>query len=428
MPMEVESLTLAQVARPQTPDLPTDRGVNLSAADVLDRVRDLLPDADAATLTDAAETFAALLNSEDRTYWQANREAASSAGLLTMATPDAGKFAGVKGGGIVDADIASAVPDSWRGEHVVKRGRSKRGATAKVTSRGVAPVIGARDRDVFGNPLLALPTHDLAESVPTCVAARLLVTRGLHQYRAGVSSLDVTRCANDAFRNVPGFDVMVGTDAESYAQSIPGDRTSVCRVARHVSDLAGSESPALGRFAQPDDVHASHTDRQRWTLRGERPNKQGPQGSYYAIPMGALRKGETRTSQPNRVHVVIRHRLVTGRQVFAVTELASATDTPATHRYIGFRRVARPAPATRGKRASVKRARTIGHVPDVPTTCDAWTPLLDMLNRGERVTIGDHVTITRGKAGKYRATDKRGAVTTYHETRSVDAMAIRLAT
>ena len=309
--------------------------------------------------------------------------------------------------------------------HDVVTKRSAKGATSqRVTHYGIAPVIGRTDVDVRGLPMLADATPDDTPNVAAARALSIAAQRTnphdgprLRSRTAGVNAFDVLSITQAIYGNL--IDPLLGTDgigSRSFAQVVHADRSAYSACAVRQGALSDGAHPDSDRaiLAASGTVYVSHTSRLPWAPR-------------YRIAMGADRGGETRVRATKRTHVVVRHRLVTGRQVFDVVEIAAPTDTPSTHRFVGHRKVARPAPAKRGKRVSVKRAaRTVGHAVDTPATVDGWCELVGMLNRGERLTVGDHVTVTRGKGGKLRATDRRGDTPAYWETRTADALAIRL--
>lgn len=123
-------------------------------------------------------------------------------------------------------DIGSRVPDPMIGaRHTVKRGRNKKGATAKVLHRGRATVQGATDWDT--DQLARFAGDRAADVVAILASHRLASVRSL---TLGSDAVDVTRAA-DAILAALDVPTLVGTDAESW-QRIDG----IDRVPRGDSD------------------------------------------------------------------------------------------------------------------------------------------------------------------------------------------------
>lgn len=450
--------------------------VNLTPADVLPDVRrslpmfDHLPD-DAPDVVDACERLAALYNVESLPPTHADAPHL-----------DPRAFAGRRGGGVPDM---SAVPDAWRGEHTVKRGRNRKGATAKVLARGDAPVIGRLDTDCGGRPLLAAPSLVSDVLDWSWCAARMLVTAAaapamvdgspnrdhLRKHRAGFSAIGVTRVTDAASALDEQMPRLIGTDAEAWATVVPGDRSSRSPVAAQRSDLSGlAHHPTLSRFVAPGDGYEAHTSKLDWRPRYRltyRARKTDP-GTPITARGVKIGRGTTTVETVPFDPFTIVHPLVWSPRrkrvcqpgaltvqfprAVTVTQLTTAADGPAvrtvaadghvavstgapTRLHHGRTTVARVARQDRDKtgrtvnRGAVK-ARTVGAV-DAPSTVDGWAELVAMLNRGERVichTAAGNVTVTRGKGGQYAATDKRaGREQTIRGLRTVAGVAARLA-
>jgi hypothetical protein len=435
---------------------------------------DHLPD-DAPDVVDACERLAALYNVESLPPTHADAPHL-----------DPRAFAGRRGGGVPDM---SAVPDAWRGEHTVKRGRNRKGATAKVLARGDAPVIGRLDTDCGGRPLLAAPSLVSDVLDWSWCAARMLVDAAaapemvdgrpnadrLRRHRHGWSGIGVGRITDAAGALDDQFPRLLGTDAEAFATVVPGDRASRSPVAAQRSDLSGmAHHPTLGRFVAPEGGYGAHTSKLAWVARqstGIDRDKHGRMVERPAITWRARKTDPTATTHDETVTVpwhrhTIRspyvpatlanrrgHLVVMFPETFhAVTHLVSACDTVAVRTvatdghvavttttperlHVGRTTIARVARQDRDKtgrtvnRGAVK-ARTVGAV-DAPSTVDGWAELVAMLNRGERVichTAAGNVTVTRGKGGQYAATDKRdGREQTIRGQRTAAGVAARLA-
>lgn len=453
--------------------------VNLTPADVLPDVRrtlpmfDHLPD-DAPDVVDACARLAALYNVTDAGDAAAETERAHAAGLMTMRLPDARAFDGRRGGGV---PAFSAVPDAWRGEHTVKRGRNRKGATSKVLARGDAPVVGRLDTDCDGRPLLAAPSLVSDVLDWSWCAARMLVMAAdapdmldgrpnpdhLRKHRAGFSAIGVTRLADAASALDEQMPRLIGTDAEAWATVVPGDRSSRSPVAAQRSDLSGlAHHPTLSRFVAPEGGYGTHTDKLDWRPRYRlsyraRKSDPGAPTTVRGVKIGRTTTTAETVTVPWRKHE-IRHAYIGRLTVMfpatfhTVTRFITAGDGPAVRTvaadghiavrsgaadrlHVGRQTIARTARVDRDRNGTpVKRgataARTVGTV-DAPSTVDGWTELVAMLNRGERVichTAAGNVTVTRGKGGQYAATDKRdGREQTIRGLRTVAGVAARLA-
>lgn len=415
---------------------------------------------------DACDTLAALLNMETQyagPWTDADglvRHTSATAPFvaltstlnpLTPGTRDPRAFDGRAGGGVPDH---SAAPDQWSGQHTVKRGRNRKGATSKVLARGDAPVVGRLDCTADGLPLLAAPsTVDQVCGWDWC-AARMLVTaaalpasdpNALRRHRRGWSGIGVGIITDRAAALDPEWPRMLGTDAEAWATVVPGDRSSRSPVAAQRSDLSGmTHHPTLGRFVAPEAVYGAHTSKLIWRARtriGMRPRRTDP-GRAITVRGTRIGRGVTRTDliafdRVDHVTANGRTRTIAGQSdtlawtPATITALVSACDTiavretapdghtivrtvPADRLHVGRRTVIRE--TSKGRTRAANRAeqartaaRTIGTV-TAPATVEGWAVLIDALNRGERI-VCEHdqgrVTITRGKGGKYAATDKR---------------------
>ena len=438
--------------------------MNLTPADVLPDVRRSLPmlsdlpDAD-PQVVDACERLAALYNVTDAVDAAAETERAHAAGLMTMRLPDARAFDGRRGGGV---PAFSAVPDAWRGEHTVKRGRNRKGVTAKVLVRGDAPVVGRLDTDCDGRPLLAAPSLVSDVLDWSWCAARMLVMAAdapdmldgrpnpdhLRKHRAGFSAIGVTRIADAASALDGDMPRLLGTDAEAWSTVIPGDRSSRSPVAAQRSDLSGlAHHPTLSRFVAPGDGYEAHTSKLDWRPRYRLSYRARKTDPGAPTTVRGVKIGRTITRDDMACFDTVEHVTPNGRRVaitgvndtpawtpVRIVSIVSASADP-ERLHVGRRTVARVARQDRDKHGrTVNRgataARTVGTV-DAPSTVDGWAELVAMLNRGERVichTAAGNVTVTRGKGGQYAATDKRdGREQTIRGLRTVAGVAARLA-
>lgn len=430
--------------------------MNLTPADVLPDVRRSLPmlsdlpDAD-PQVVDACERLAALYNVTDAVDAAAETERAHAAGLMTMRMPDARAFDGRRGGGV---PAFSAVPDAWRGEHTVKRGRNRKGATAKVLARGDAPVVGRLDTDCGGRPLLAAPSLVSDVLDWSWCAARMLVMAAdapdmldgrpnpdhLRRHRAGFSAIGVTRIADAASALDEWMPRLIGTDAEAWSTVIPGDRSSRSPVAAQRSDLSGlAHHPTLSRFVAPEGGYGAHTSKLDWSPRYRLTYRARKSDPGAPTTVRGVKIGRTITRDDMACFDTVEHVTQNGRRVtitgvndtpawtpVRIVSIVSASADP-ERLHVGRRTVARVARQDRDRSGrTVNRgataARTVGTV-DAPSTVDGWAELVAMLNRGERIvcTAADgQVTITRGKGGKYSARDRRAG-------REQDVTPVRLA-
>ena len=438
--------------------------MNLTPADVLPDVRRSLPmlsdlpDAD-PQVVDACERLAALYNVTDAVDAAAETERAHAAGLMTMRLPDARAFDGRRGGGV---PAFSAVPDAWRGEHTVKRGRNRKGVTAKVLVRGDAPVVGRLDTDCDGRPLLAAPSLVADVLDWSWCAARMLVTAAaapamvdgspnrdhLRKHRAGFSAIGVTRLADAASALDEQMPRLIGTDAEAWATVVPGDRSSRSPVAAQRSDLSGmAHHPTLGRFVAPEGGYGAHTSKLEWRPRYRITYRARTTDPGVPTTIRGVKVGRTVTRDDMACFDTVDHVTPNGRSVtitgandvpawtpVRIVSIVSASADP-ERLHVGRRTIARVARVDRDRNGTpVKRgataARTVGAV-DAPSTVDGWAELVAMLNRGERVichTATGNVTVTRGKGGQYAATDKRdGREQTIRGQRTAAGVAARLA-
>lgn len=438
--------------------------VNLTPADVLPDVRrtlpmfDHLPD-DAPDVVDACARLAALYNVTDAGDAAAETERAHAAGLMTMRLPDARAFDGRRGGGV---PAFSAVPDAWRGEHTVKRGRNRKGATAKVLARGDAPVVGRLDTDCDGRPLLAAPSLVSDVLDWSWCAARMLVMAAdapdmldgrpnpdhLRRHRRGWSGIGVQRLTDLAASLDPEFPRALGTEAEAFATVVPGDRSSRSPVAAQRSDLSGmAHHPTLGRFVAPEGGYEAHTSKLDWRPRYRLSYRARKSDPGAPTTVRGVKIGRTITRDDMACFDRVEHITPNGRRVtitgandvpawtpVRIVSIVSASADP-ERLHVGRRTVARVARQDRDRSGrTVNRgataARTVGTVA-APTTVDGWAILVAMLNRGERVichTAAGNVTVTRGKGGQYAATDKRdGREQTIRGQRTAAGVAARLA-
>lgn len=454
--------------------------ITFTPADVLPDVRETLKSFahlvdDDPTIVHACEMLAALYNAEALPPTHAD-----------PARLDPRAFDGRRGGGVPDLPAA---PDAWRGEHTVKRGRNRKGATAKVLARGDAPVIGRMDVDCHGRPLLAAPSLVSDVLDWSWCAARMLVDAAaapemvdgrpnadhLRRHRSGWSGIGVARLTDAAGSLDADFPRLLGTDAEAWATVVPGDRSSRSPVAFQRADLSGlSHHPTIGRFVAPAAGYGTHTSKLAWQARqstGIDRDKHGNLVERPAITYRARKSDPSISTRDETVTVPWHRHIIRSPYVPAtlanrrghlvamfpetfhrVTVLPSAADTPAVRTvaadghiavrtgtperlHIGRVTIPRAARIDRDKHGTpVKRgaiaARTIGTV-TAPETVDGWATLLETLNRGERVicqTETGNVTVTRGKGGQYAATDKReGREQTIRGMRGVNTLAARLA-
>jgi hypothetical protein len=275
------------------------------------------------------------------------------------------------------------------GRHTVRRGRSKRGATAVVTARGVATVIGSWEHDVHGG---------LTPERLSILAEVMGVRRGA----IGANVLDVDRVTARRYVRSGLIPAAIGSDAEGWSDMTPatiGVRTApdgevwasadVCDTARqNVRDLYSAagldESRDVGPMTYPRRglgltrglPAESIADRWRaaeWlaSLRDDRVTSAARIGSEcdavtFAPELGEWRPRRRLTIPRRRKHDVTARTvtLANGYCWVAVSELlAPAADSE--HVYRGHVLVARPAASggqtVRGKRKRTTRAkRTVG--------------------------------------------------------------------
>lgn len=208
-------------------------------------------------------------------------------------------------------DLFSRVPDAMEGaRHSVKRGRNKKGATAKVTHRGRATVIGSHDWD---HERLASLIGDRAATVADYLTADLLAS--VRRLTLGADALDVTRAA-DAILAALDVPDLAGTDAMAWSQMIDANRADgdamscailddAVAVSRHRCGIAGyyGASPDVSTVRRPNtpgipvsvadlaDVTAPTVETASW------PNA-GPRSSRPRVPR--WRKVERETVEPKR--------------------------------------------------------------------------------------------------------------------------------
>lgn len=332
-------------------------------------------------------------------------ERAHAAGLITFLSPDPEAFYGT---GDAVAYRVSPVPNvSVSAQHAVKRGRNKRGETRKVVARGVPYVTG--DTRVYG-----VPGDETGAVVPFVLACLLdpeHPATGLRRRRVGVNALDVTR-VTDAVFGPFGLEPLIGTDAESWSEVVPCDRSDAYRFAYAAGHVY---RPML--LATVTDENTAHDGTLRLIEHGAHPSGEttARHRARTSLPRVKPRKGERVHAAPYTRPSATRVRSYTWQGApFAwrhlargpmpchdrVTPLLAPADQEGAVFY-GHRLVTRSATTrTRVKRA----ARTIGHVTNGPTSELGWSALADGLANGERVTVdhdGATVTLTRSRSGRW---------------------------
>lgn len=343
-------------------------------------------------------------------------------------------------------------------KHTVRRGRNKKGATAKVIARGAATVQGASSY-IGPRPFLAesLMTFDEREALALALV-------NVRRIQCGAVALDVLRATDATFAP---FDVpaLLGTDVMGFEQLVPGDRTSRCAVAVSAAGVTGlAISTAADVLAAHGAVYTAHTGRADDLADGTgdsyRPGATGKVADMQSRRRIAFRRrvserpvitvawvaGERLPKHDATFvrlcggwdfngHIRRTVRLVTGHDR-TVTRVGSHWSFGPTDRvFIGHEcrertAVVRRSHARRARTvvATVRRQqRTIGTMP-APATVAGWRELLANLNRDERVLItvadGGTQTVTRGKRGKYAT---RGPLGQWSGIRTPDALALRLA-
>jgi hypothetical protein len=362
-------------------------------------------------------------------------------------------------------------------KHDIVVGRNKKGPTLKRVRVGVAPVIGSISA-------VSAPYDACADDALTLAergAITFALNHDVHRMVCGSNAIDVQRFTDRIFRR-HGVPALIGTDPTDYEQIIPGDRSSRCSVAVHRTGLSGEAIPGIAdRVLAPHG--ASYGTKLPWSCRIElskprarladhpntgrsavpyvtRPKGKRPMIAYRTTPIlrtfvagltdivsyvvclaSADDRHETKRTYKARGVVLISHRQGIATIVQGLSPVDHRTDRITyAHRtvFVGHRRIERRASVKRGatlkRQASAQRTelRTVADVV-APDTRQGWAELLQILDRSDRLKAStDHgvVTVTRAaKSGIYSATLPAEG---WHglkrwQTRTIDAMAIRLA-
>lgn len=329
--------------------------------------------------------------------------------------PDARAFDGESGGGIVERDIVSPVPDAFGARaHSVKRGRNKKGPTAEVKAYGRARVIGSA---VSTNPdadVLSLRDRTLLKWE--------LERIGAGRTRHGLSVIDIQKLT-DRLYGPHGLEALCGTEVAQKSQIVSpsaecdhadGLAGTIRRCKRCVCSVAVSRSLLTGE-ARDGTVDAFVTDTSVYNAVTRHTSKR------VTIPARLADKSQPRKAERETIYPLLDAvRPTPGEQqgkpvrdgFGRIVWLDVATGQPVTFaehvRWVGHKSYPRASRAKRSgtrKPGTVRIARTID-AGTLPTDHEALDLALKRIEPGKAAAFhhqGLKVTVSRSQGRKLSA-------------------------